>query len=82
MSRRASRPGTHSTPEPPRLIVEKAFDEPEVPRARGSATRRESSTCDDDPVVPDSAPSDDPRVWGDASDTNDQRLKDGVPPHW
>lgn len=79
MSRRASRPGTQSEPEPPELIVEDAF---EPPIFAGAPVESAPDTPDDDPVVPRVSPSDDPRVWGESPDSNDRRLRDGVPPHW
>lgn len=86
MSRRASRPGMRSEPEPPELIVAEAFPEPEPSACSAEqaeppkSTRRGPRTGE--PVIPTISPSDDPRRWGDGGDSNDQRLRDGVPPHW
>lgn len=65
----------HSDPEPPELIIEEAFPEAEY-------TPGEKESPGDVPVIPERSPSDDPHGWGDGADSNDQRLREGVPPHW
>ncbi len=77
MSRRASRPGRRSEPTPPDFIVERAY--PETAREDAISLRDSPS---DDPIVPGVSPSDDPRGWGETPDSNDQRLRDSIPPHW
>ncbi|MDN5557843.1 MAG: hypothetical protein L0G23_00185 [Ruaniaceae bacterium] len=81
MSRRASRPGTHSEPTPPELIIAEAYPDATRP---GTSPQEADDQADPQgaPIIPELSPSDDPRRWGDAADSNDQRLRDGVPPHW
>ncbi|MCC2307171.1 hypothetical protein [Cellulomonas chengniuliangii] len=37
---------------------------------------------DDTPLIPERSADDSDTGWGDGSDSNDERLRRDVPPHW
>ena len=50
------------------------------PAAPQPAPRR--TVIDDAPLIPDRSADDSDTGWGDGSDSNDDRLRRDVPPHW
>ncbi|MCR6493711.1 hypothetical protein [Cellulomonas sp. P24] len=50
--------------------------------AAGTAGRRRHVVPDDAPVIPDRSADDSDLGWGDGPDSNDDRLRRDVPPHW
>lgn len=53
------------------------------PRARASAPRPQAGRrVDDSPLIPDRSADDSDVGWNDAGDSNDERLRRDVPPHW
>lgn len=52
---------------------------PAEPRDAGTGTGRRRSG---EPVLPTRAAEDAPERWGDPDDSNDERLRRDVPPHW
>lgn len=50
--------------------------------AAGTARRRRHAVPDDAPVIPNRSADDSDLGWGDGPDSNDDRLRRDVPPHW
>lgn len=48
----------------------------------GATGRRRHVVPDDAPVIPDRSADDSDLGWGDGPDSNDDRLRRDVPPHW
>ncbi len=53
---------------------------PATPAAPQPGPRR--PVIDDAPLIPDRSADDSDTGWGDGSDSNDDRLRRDVPPHW
>ncbi len=47
-----------------------------------AARRPRHRVPDDTPVIPERSADDSDLGWGDGSDSNDDRLRRDVPPHW
>ena len=56
----------------------RASSEPVEP----SQPRAPKRIVDDAPLIPDRSADDSDTGWGDGSDSNDERLRRDVPPHW
>lgn len=72
----AARDGSPQLPAPARGPEPEAADPTEAPRP--TVGRADSAL----PVVPARAAEDSDAAWGDGPDSNDQRLREDVPPHW
>ncbi len=60
-------------------IDPRATSEPREPAQRPAPRR---PVIDDAPLIPDRSADDSDTGWGDGSDSNDDRLRRDVPPHW
>jgi hypothetical protein len=60
-------------------------DPHEDPKGRENPTEHEDPkehVEDDAPLIPDRSSDDSDVGWGDGDDSNDERLRRDVPPHW
>ena len=48
----------------------------------GAAARRRGAAVDDAPLIPERSADDSDAGWHETSDSNDDRLRQDVPPHW
>lgn len=49
---------------------------------RAEASQSRTGRPADDPVLPRRSSDDSPEGWHEADDSNDERLRRDVPPHW
>ena len=77
-----SAPDTVEVPVPAVDPAEAPAEAPAEPDARMTSAPRPQPRLDGAPLIPERSRDDSDAGWNDGPDSNDERLRRDVPPHW